>query len=61
MQFVYSFFSFSVNLQPMEKSTDVYERLCQYVKNTHAATHQQYTLDVMDVSVLSLQVTYGSM
>ena len=45
----------------MEKSTDVYERLCQYVKNTHAATHQQYTLDVMDVSVLSLQVTYGSM
>lgn len=33
----------------MEKSSDEFKRLCDYVKNTHAATHNQYDLVVEEV------------
>ncbi|XP_076464586.1 poly [ADP-ribose] polymerase 1-like [Babylonia areolata] len=36
-------------LQPVDKKADMYKKMCDYVKNTHAATHQQYTLDVLDI------------
>ncbi|KAL5008566.1 hypothetical protein ScPMuIL_014147 [Solemya velum] len=33
----------------MDKTSDIYDKLCGYVKNTHAATHNQYELEVMDI------------
>ncbi|KAK7474692.1 hypothetical protein BaRGS_00034057 [Batillaria attramentaria] len=36
-------------LDPMDKSGDMYKRLVEYVHNTHASTHTQYTLDVLDI------------
>ncbi|KAK7104156.1 poly [ADP-ribose] polymerase 1-like [Littorina saxatilis] len=36
-------------LEPMDKSEELYKRLCDYAKNTHAATHTQYSLDVLDI------------
>ena len=40
----------------MEKSDEQYKRLCKYVQNTHAATHQQYALEVLDVRLWSCYV-----
>jgi len=36
--------------QVLEKTSEEYTRLVEYVKNTHAATHQQYELQVLNVS-----------
>ncbi|XP_022328673.2 poly [ADP-ribose] polymerase 1-like isoform X1 [Crassostrea virginica] len=36
-------------MEPVEKSSDEFKRLCDYVKNTHAATHNQYDLVVEEV------------
>lgn len=36
-------------LEPMDKSADMYKRLVDYVHNTHAETHTQYSLDVLDI------------
>lgn len=36
--------------QVVDKATDEAEILMQYVKNTHAATHNTYTLEVQEVS-----------
>ncbi|KAK6179955.1 hypothetical protein SNE40_012198 [Patella caerulea] len=36
------------SMDPMKKS-DMYDRLVKYVENTHAATHNQYTLQVEDI------------
>lgn len=43
---LYYYFSF----QPVDKESDLFNRLVTYVKNTHAATHTQYSLEVLDVS-----------
>jgi len=37
--------------QVLEKTSAEYSMLVNYVKNTHAATHQQYQLEVQDVSI----------
>lgn len=34
---------------PLDKDSSEYELLMKYVKNTHAATHSQYTLDVEQI------------
>lgn len=34
---------------PLEKSSDEFELLSNYVKNTHAPTHTNYTLDVEEI------------
>lgn len=34
---------------PLEKSSDEYELLCKYVKNTHAPTHTNYSLQVEEI------------
>jgi len=36
--------------QVLEKTSEEFGRIQEYVKNTHAATHQQYELEVLDVS-----------
>lgn len=48
-------FTFScafVTFQVVEKNTDEANIIMQYVKNTHAATHNTYTLEVQEVSNL---------
>lgn len=36
--------------QVVDKTTKEAETIMQYVKNTHAATHNTYTLEVQEVS-----------
>lgn len=36
--------------QVVDKSSNEAEIISQYVKNTHAATHNTYTLEVQEVS-----------
>ncbi|CAG0896409.1 unnamed protein product [Cyprideis torosa] len=36
-------------LKPLDKSSDEFQMLAEYVKNTHAATHRQYSLEIEDV------------
>lgn len=38
-------------LQVLSKDTDEFKMLVEYVANTHAATHNLYTLTVMEVTV----------
>ncbi len=33
----------------MDKDSDLYKMLLRYVENTHASTHNQYTLEVEDI------------
>ena len=39
--------------QPLDKESKEYKRLTEYVANTHASTHNQYGLHVVEVSPLS--------
>lgn len=41
-------------LQVLDKESDEFSRIREYVKNTHAATHQQYDLEVEEVGKLHL-------
>jgi hypothetical protein len=52
-----------LNLQVIDKASEDYRRLEDFVQNTHAATHQQYELNVTNVSttVTSLIPTYNYM
>lgn len=43
---------FFIISQVVDKTTNEAEIILQYVKNTHAATHNTYTLEVEDVSFL---------
>lgn len=36
-------------LKPIDKSSDTFKLICNYVAKTHAATHDQYKLKVLDV------------
>jgi poly [ADP-ribose] polymerase 1 len=40
-------------LKPLDQASEEFTLLSQYVKNTHAATHKEYTLEVMDVFAVS--------
>lgn len=37
------------DIHPIEKSSDEFKLLQQYVKNTHAATHSNYELEIEDI------------
>ena len=39
-------------IKPMDKKSDEYKRLVEYVKNTHASTHTQFDLVVEEVRFL---------
>ena len=41
-------------LQEMDKNSEEYERLLDYVKNTHASSHRGYDLNVKEVCCLNL-------
>lgn len=52
MLFVLSFIS-----QVVDKTTEEADIIMQYVKNTHAATHNTYTLEVQEVRKHSVNMT----
>ncbi|ESN96355.1 hypothetical protein HELRODRAFT_95414 [Helobdella robusta] len=37
----------------LDKSSEEFQRICQFVKNTHAATHDEYDLQVSEVFTIS--------
>lgn len=36
-------------IAPLDKKSDEFEMILEYVKNTHAATHSSYSLEVQEV------------
>ena len=43
-----------LSCQEMDKKSEEYDRLLDYVKNTHASTHNQYDLNVQEVCALTI-------
>ena len=43
------------DLKPLDHSSDDFKLLCQYVQNTHAATHKEYSLEILDVFAVERQ------
>ncbi|PVD25807.1 hypothetical protein C0Q70_13469 [Pomacea canaliculata] len=39
-------------MEPLDKESELFNRLVTYVKNTHAATHTQYSLEVLDTGYM---------
>lgn len=37
------------DIQPLDKNSDVFVKICDTVRNTHGQTHNQYTLEVAEV------------
>ena len=46
--------SLKADIQVLDKTTEEFKLIQEYVKNTHAKTHSSYTLDIMDVIILFL-------
>lgn len=40
-------------MKTLDKKSEEFNRLCQYVKNTHAATHNQFDLEVSEIFKIS--------
>jgi poly [ADP-ribose] polymerase len=36
-------------LNPMDKTNDIYQLIDKYLQSTHAATHQQYKMEIEDI------------
>ncbi len=45
-------------IKPMDKKCEEYQRLLDYVKNTHASTHNTYDLDVLEVLVVTTEIGF---
>lgn len=43
------YLSLECNLQPMNKSHEMYEILANYLQSTHASTHSQYSMQLLDI------------
>ena len=48
-----NYLKLGTNMVPMDKSSERYKLLVEYVKNTHASTHTAYRLDVEDIFEIS--------
>ncbi|XP_046355890.2 poly [ADP-ribose] polymerase 1-like [Haliotis rufescens] len=46
-------------MKPMDKSDDLYKKLVDYTANTHAATHNQYDLEVQDIFEVDREGEYN--
>lgn len=42
-------------LEPIDKNSDEFSQLKQYVENTHAATHKMYQLEILDIFKVARQ------
>ena len=41
-----NYLKLNTEVTPVDKKSDTYQMLIEYVKNTHASTHNNYTLEV---------------
>lgn len=46
----------NMNITPLDKSSETYKLLIEYVKNTHAKTHTAYRLEVEDIFELAKDI-----
>lgn len=46
----------NTNIEILDKKTDEFKLLQQYVRNTHAATHTQYDLEVLEVCFMTMSI-----
>lgn len=44
----------NTHIEVLDKQADEFELLKQYVKNTHAATHTQYDLEILEVCLMAM-------
>jgi hypothetical protein len=47
----------NTHIEVLDKQTDEFVLLQQYVKNTHAATHTQYDLEILEVCFMTMNIT----
>lgn len=41
-----NYLKLKTDIKPVDKKSELYEKLVKYVKNTHATTHNNYRLEV---------------
>jgi len=46
----------NTHIEVLDKQTNEFELLQQYVRNTHAATHTQYDLEILEVCFMSMNI-----
>jgi hypothetical protein len=50
------FAKLNAQIEVLDKQTDEFKLLQQYVRNTHAETHTQYDLDILEVRLLTMNI-----
>ena len=46
----------NTHIEVLDKQTEEFELLQQYVRNTHAATHTQYELEILEVCFMTMNI-----
>jgi len=46
----------NTHIEVLDKQTDEFKLLQQYVRNTHAATHTQYDLEILEVCFMTMNI-----
>jgi hypothetical protein len=46
----------NTQIEVIDKDTDEFELLKQYVRNTHAVTHTQYDLEILEVCLVTIHI-----
>lgn len=46
----------NTHIEILDKKADEFKLLQQYVRNTHAATHTQYDLEILEVSFMTMNI-----
>ena len=46
----------NTHIEVLDKQTDEFKLLQQYVRNTHAATHTQYDLEILEVCFMTKNI-----
>lgn len=44
-----NYLKLATNIEPLDKKSDRYKLLVEYVNNTHGSTHTAYKLEVLDI------------
>ncbi len=44
-----NYLKLKTEIKAVDKNSDLYKKLVKYVKNTHASTHNNYTLEVEEI------------
>ena len=51
-----NYLKLKTNLTPLDKNSDTYKLLVEYVRNTHGPTHTSYVLEVLDILEVDKEV-----